>query len=132
VEIPYATTEDLAELLMQDVADLPANSELLLELASSVVLEAAPRLADEAITEAPTARRLTLAMARRVIENPDGYNSETIGSYSYSLGSSSSGAAPAGLALSQDEYRALSPYRRTAGSLRTSTGPELVLDVEGA
>lgn len=60
-------------------------------------------------------RAAALGIARRLYENPGGYRSETIGSYSYTVG----GAADAvgGLTLTADEKLLLRRYTRRATTL---------------
>lgn len=117
--IPLASLDDLEARSGEEYegADL-SRAQTALHDASALVRSAAGQdwLADDGITlaEVPTlVVSIVCAVARRGVENPEGYVSERIGEYSYQRGAQAGGTG--GLYLTADERRALSRFRISSG-----------------
>ncbi|GIG61126.1 hypothetical protein Lfu02_54980 [Longispora fulva] len=120
--LPLATLEDLQARrpISIDETERP-RAEALLEDVSAVIRDALglPGLAIE--TAPPLVRVMTCRIVLRVLDNPGGFVSEQMGSYSYRR---SKDSTDAGILLSDTERRALmrSVGKVLAGTTRTPIG----------
>lgn len=113
---PLVDPEDLAEWLERPVASLGPRAWAVVSAASSVVRSYASRtwITNGALDVVPDdVKTVTVQLAARTFNNPDGYSTERLGDYSYGLPAS----AVTGLALTSAEKAILGRYRSSGSGL---------------
>lgn len=114
MEPPFASTNELANMMDIAEADLPLGAALTLQLASAMIALAAPSInAVDEVTD--SVKGCCLMVAQRVLNTSPGIAAETSGKASTTYDK-----IPKGFALTEDELDMLTGYRSRLDELNTS------------